>query len=124
MATLHFRSIERRRTARAAIRVELRVTQVTGPGEKIKFRTHTVSVSEHGGEMVLDGGAVVGQTLQLLNEYNARNAECRIVSVRHGKDGKVHGAFEFVSQVKNFWNMTFPLSGAKQLRRLVPARRA
>ena len=58
MSILHFRSIERRRTARAAICMNVLAYGETAGGEKFKFWTRTTSVSEHGG--VLEFASAVG----------------------------------------------------------------
>jgi len=91
-------------------------------GEKFKYWTHTISVSTHGGVLVEDGTLVMGQRFQLMNEYNRRKAECRVVAMRRGKDGVANVAFEFVEGGDNFWSMTFPPTGAKPLRRVAGGR--
>lgn len=91
-------------------------------GEKFRYWTRTISVSAHGGVLVLDGTLMAGQTLRLMNEYSLREAECRVVSAKRGRDGTGHVAFEFVSGGENFWSMTFPPSGAKPLRRMAGKR--
>ena len=90
-----------------------------GTGEKFKFWTRTVSVSAHGGVMVLDTSLAVGQRFQLMNEYTAKKAQAKVVSVRSGRDGMVHAAFEFVGGGEKFWSMVFPVAGAKPLRRVM-----
>jgi hypothetical protein len=70
---------------------------------------------------ILDANVVVGQTLVLINENSRQKAECKIVSLRQGGDGKSIVAFEFVSPNTNFWKMSFPRAGAKPLRRAVPS---
>lgn len=122
MAILHYRSIERRRTARAVMCMNVLVYSEKAEGEKFKCWTHTISVSAHGGMLLEDGALMAGQTFQLMNEYSLRKAECRVVSTMRGRDGVGKVAFEFVSGGENFWSMTFPPSGAKPLRR-IPGRR-
>ena len=60
----------------------------------------------------------VGQLLQLTNEYSAKTAQARVVSVRQERSGQRHAAFEFVQGGERFWNMVFPPAGAKPLRKL------
>lgn len=121
MSTLHFRRIERRRTPRVAIFADLTVQGFTETNEKFKVQTRSLSVSGHGGVTVLDAAVAVGQTLLLINENSRQKAECKVVSLRPGGDGKNIVAFEFVSPNTNFWKMSFPASGAKPLRRTVPS---
>jgi hypothetical protein len=39
--------------------------------------------------------------------------------VQRSREGKTHVGLEFLSTEINFWNMTFPLPGAKPLRRML-----
>jgi hypothetical protein len=126
MSILHFRSIERRRTARAVMSMRLVVSGERADGQKFKFWTRTESVSRHGGIMILNNMLDEAQQVELLNEFNHKKARVRIVSVKRSRDGQVHGAFEFVQGEENFWSMNFPVAGAKPLRRWTarPAERA
>jgi hypothetical protein len=119
MSILHFRSIERRRTVRVAMCMNVLAYGETEEGEKFKFWTRTTSVSAHGGVMAVETVLGVGQVFQLMNEYNMRKARARIVSVRRGREGKVNAAFEFVEGGERFWSMSFPASGTRPLRRFV-----
>lgn len=121
MSTLHFRRIERRRTARVAVFVDLTVQGFNQSNEKFKIQTRSLCVSGHGGLTVLDAAVTVGQKLFLVNEISRQKAECKVVSVRSGGDGKNVVAFEFASPQPNFWKMTFPPSGTRPLRRTLPA---
>ena len=109
MSTLHFRRIERRRTARVSVFADLTVQGFTENNEKFKVQTRSLCVSGHGGLTILDAGVVVGQTLLLINENSRQKAECKIVSLRPGGDGKSIVAFEFVSPNTNFWKMSFQM---------------
>lgn len=120
MSTLHFRRIERRRTARVAVFVDLTVQGFNQSNEKFKIQTRSLSVSGHGGLTVLDAAVTVGQKLFLVNEISKQRAECKVVSLRTGSDGKNLVAFEFVSPQPDFWKMTFPPSGTRPLRRTLP----
>ena len=124
MAILHCRSIERRRTARAVVTIEMSVTGVDERKEKFKFITRTVSVSAHGGVILLEAPLPVGQKFQMVNEFNRKKAACQVLSVRLGRDGKLHGAFELLCAETNFWSMAFPAAGAKPLKRLLVAKSA
>ena len=122
MAIMHCRSIERRRTARAVVSIQMEVTGVSESNEPFKFSTRTISVSQHGGVILLEAPLPVGHRFQLLNEFNNRKATCRIVSVRVNKDGKVHGAFELHCPDGNFWSMSFPAAGARPMKRVFVAK--
>ena len=117
MSILHFRSIERRRTARAVMCMNVLAYGETAAGEKFKFWTRTTSVSEHGGMLELDKALEEGQVFELMNEYNMKKALAKIVSMRHKRDGRVNAAFEFLKGGQRFWSMVFPAAGARALRR-------
>jgi c-di-GMP-binding flagellar brake protein YcgR len=121
MGTLHFRRIERRRTARVALCVDLIVHGDTGSSEKFKAEARAVSVSGHGGMMVLEPKVAIGQKLVVINMNSGQKAECNVVSVKALRDGKSHVAFEFTASEINFWKMSFPTAGTKPMRRAVPA---
>jgi len=118
MAILHCRSIERRRTARAVVTIEIVVTGLDETKHKFHFLTKTVSVSGNGGVILLEAPLPVGQKFHMVNEFNRKKAACRIVSVRAGKEGKLLGAFELLCAEHNFWSMAFPASGAKPMKRV------
>ena len=85
------------------------------------MQTRSLSVNGHGGLTVLDVAVSVGQTLFLVNENSRQKAECRVISLRPGDDGKTIVAFEFISTPANFWKVSFPPAGAKPLRRSAPS---
>jgi hypothetical protein len=119
MSILHFRSIERRRTARAAMSMNVLAYGQTEEGEKFKFWTRTTSVSAHGGVLVLEATLKAGQVFELMNEYNLKKASAKILSLRR-REGQVSAAFEFVNGGESFWSMAFPPSGARPLRMFRP----
>lgn len=120
MSTLHFRRVERRRTARVSVFADLTVQGFNDNNEKFRVQTRSLSVNGHGGLTVLDVPVSVGQTLFLVNENSRQKAECKVVSLRPGDDGKTIVAFEFTSPHANFWKVFFPPAGAKPLRRSLP----
>ncbi len=124
MPTLHFRRVERRRTARLSIFADLTVQGINQQNEKFKVQTRSLSVSGHGGLTVLDVPVSVGQTLLMINDHSKQKAECRVVSLRPGANGQTIVAFEFLAPPANFWKVSFPPAGSKTLRRSVPAEAA
>lgn len=121
MGTQHFRSIERRRTARVALCVDLIVHGETESRGKFRVEARTLSVSRHGGMMALEPEVRIGQKLMLINVNSGQKAECKMVSVKPVRDGKRNVAFEFASAEINFWKMYFPVAGTKPIRRTVQA---
>jgi hypothetical protein len=121
MGTQHFRSIERRRTARVALCVDLIVHGELESSGKFKAEARTLSVSRHGGMMALEPEVRIGQKLMLINVNSGQKAECKVVSAKPVRDGKRNVAFEFVPAEINFWKMYFPVAGTKPIRRTAHA---
>jgi hypothetical protein len=117
MAIIHFRCKERRRTLRVSITVPLTVHGMTDEGEKFDVYARSQSVNRNGALLQLDQVVVVGQTLRLVNDNSNRTAESRVVSIKRDREGKTLVAVEFMTPDANFWHMTFPIPGAKPLRR-------
>ena len=89
-------------------------------GQKFCIHVKSNAVSQHGAQIETEHPLVVGQSVVVVNESSARKVEARIVSVQRKRDGKAFFGLEFLSGEINFWNMTFPIPGAKPLRRAVP----
>ncbi|HSC45977.1 MAG TPA: PilZ domain-containing protein [Candidatus Acidoferrum sp.] len=120
MSLLHFRCKERRRTQRVALSVPLVLNGQNEDGEKFSLRAKTNAVSQHGAQIESEHPLVIGQVLLLINENSARKVEARVASIQRKRDGKTYVGVEFLTGEINFWNMTFPLPGAKPLRRALP----
>jgi len=121
MAILHFRCKERRRTLRVMLTVPLKVRGMDVAGAPFSVETNSHTVSQHG--VLIELGVIVslGDLLQLENERTREKAEGKIVTIRHSRDGKTYVGVEFTDQNINFWHMSFPVPGAKPLRRMVSA---
>ena len=120
MSLLHFRCKERRRTQRVSLTVPLAVHGHNEDGQKFCIHAKSNAVSQHGAQMETEHPLVIGQSIVVVNESNARKVEARVASIQRKRDGKTHVGVEFLSGEINFWNMTFPIPGAKPLRRAVP----
>src|SRR6516164_1696970 len=117
MSVLNFRYRERRRTLRVALSVPVVVHGQNEQGEKFCVRAMTRAVNQQGALLVMDEAVVPGQSLLLVNENTSRSAETRVAHVRRDRDGKRYVGVEFVNPDANFWKMTFPMPGARPLRR-------
>ena len=120
MSLLHFRYKERRRTVRVALSVPLTVHGKLEGGEKFCVRTCSQSVNRHGALFPLETPVIMGQPLLLVNDITAQGVECRVVAVRHARDGKTYIGVEFANSEGNFWHMSFPVPGTRPLRRAFP----
>jgi hypothetical protein len=119
MAILHFRCKERRRTLRVMLTVPLKVHGQTVDGETFSVETRSHTVSLHGASIELAPKVMLGDLLKLENERTREKIEGKVVTIRHSRDGKTYIGVEFVDQDVNFWHMSFPVPGAKPLRRVV-----
>jgi hypothetical protein len=119
MGVLHFRYRERRRTLRVALALPVLVHGQNDMGEKFCYKAITRSVNRQGALVVIDQGegVVIGQSLLLVNENTSRPAESHVVFVKRERDGKYLVGLEFANPDTNFWKMTFPVPGARPLRR-------
>jgi hypothetical protein len=122
MAIIHFRCKERRRTLRVSISVPLTVHGKTDEGEKFSASARSQSVNRNGALLHLDQIVITGQSLLLVNDNSNRTAESRVVSIKRDREGKTLVAVEFVTPDANFWHMTFPIPGAKPLRRPIASK--
>jgi hypothetical protein len=119
MGVLHFRYRERRRTLRVAMALPIVVHGQNDAGEKFCVRAITRSINKQGALLTMDEMVEPGQALLVVNENTSRSTEARVAHVRRERDGKMFVGLEFVNPEVNFWMMTFPLPGARPLRRSV-----
>jgi len=119
MGVLHFRYRERRRTLRVALSVPVAVHGINEQGEKFCVRGVTRSVNQQGALLVADVPVVAGQDLLVVNENTSRSTETRVVYAKKERDGNFYVGIEFANPDSNFWKMTFPVPGARPLRRRV-----
>ena len=119
MGVLHFRYRERRRTLRVAMSLPVVVHGQNEMGEKFCARAMTRSINQQGALLAMDEPVLAGQDLLLVNENTSRSVETRVVYVKRERDGKLSVGLEFVNAETNFWKMTFPVPGARPLRRAV-----
>ena len=117
MGVLHFRYRERRRTLRVTMTLPVIVHGANDQGEKFCVRCATRSINQQGGQLVMDEPVVAGQDLLLVNENTNRSIESRVVYAKKERDGHFYVGVEFVNTDSNFWKMTFPVPGARPLRR-------
>jgi len=122
MGVLHFRYRERRRTLRVAMSLPVVVHGQNEMGEKFCLRAMTRSINQQGALLAMDEPVLAGQELLLVNENTSRSVETRVVYVKRERDGKLSVGLEFVNAETNFWKMTFPVPGARPLRRAVSSK--
>jgi hypothetical protein len=119
MSLLHFRCKERRRTQRVSLTVPLAVHGQNEDGTKFCIHAKSNAVGQHGAQIESEHPLVIGQIVVVVNENSTRKTEARVASIQRKRDGKTYVGVEFLSTEINFWSMTFPVSGAKPLRRAI-----
>ncbi len=117
MGVLHFRYRERRRTLRVSLALPLLVHGTDDMGQKFCYRATTRSLNQQGTLVQMDQPLVVGQALLIVNENTNRPAEMHVVNVKRERDGSYVVGLEFTNPITDFWKMTFPVPGARPLRR-------
>lgn len=119
MPTLHFRRVERRRTTRVSMFIDLLVQSCSDARVEFFQNARTESVSGHGGSMILglDVPVRVGQTLRVTNQCTRESVACKVVSVRPARDRQIRVSFEFAESASNFWKMSFPSVGIRAAHR-------
>ena len=71
-------------------------------------RTRTLSVSAHGGRIVLGPSPRVGQSLLVVNEITQEEQECRVVHTEREFDGQLEVGIAFTRPAPDFWKVRFP----------------
>ena len=102
---------------RVLLPVPLKVHGQTESGERFTVFTESHTVSLHGASLRLEAGVVLGEILLLENQKTQETVEGKVVTIRHSRDGKTYVGVEFTTTEVNFWHMTFPVPGAKPMRR-------
>ncbi|HTQ86955.1 MAG TPA: PilZ domain-containing protein [Candidatus Solibacter sp.] len=100
----------RRRSQRVALSMPVVVWEPDSDRRDPIEKTHTLSVSRHGGLMTLRVDVACGQSLMVTNAYSRVSLECRVVYVAPDKQEARVVGFEFLEPATNFWNITFPIS--------------
>jgi hypothetical protein len=97
----------RRRTQRAAMQINVRVSGYNAEGERFSEDTHTVEISALGGLVILQTAVKRGQRLVLSNLQSKVTVECMVA--HHEAKGPVwHVGLAFVVLNQPFWPIEFP----------------
>ena len=98
----------RRRSQRLTLSMPVMVSEGESSTPNPMERTHTLSVSRHGGLIALRANVNWGQSLLLTNPFSRISQPCRVVYVGPEQQEKRHIGIEFLGPVTNFWNISFP----------------
>lgn len=97
-----------RRSKRVKLSLPVRVQGQTASGEPFRELTHTLSLSAHGGLVLLGVKLQKEQTIVVENVRTGGQQECRVAYVSHPQNGKRPVGIEFKQTATSFWQIHFP----------------
>ena len=102
--------MNRRRSERVMLEVNVVVLTETSEGEQLKEETKTLVVNAHGGLLNLQMEVLPAQPVVIVNAKSGREQTARIVRVDQPPGGHFQVAFEFDEPSPDFWPIIFPPS--------------
>ncbi|HET8924847.1 MAG TPA: hypothetical protein VFN26_17840 [Candidatus Acidoferrum sp.] len=108
MTTHDVRSIERRRSARVAASIAVRVQGQARSGQEFNVQTHTHTVSLFGCLILLDVEIFVDRKVVLTREDTHQSVEGKFVSTWRHPDGRRFVGVAFSSVAQDFWRVAIP----------------
>ncbi|MGB8476345.1 MAG: hypothetical protein WCE61_19865 [Candidatus Acidiferrum sp.] len=100
--------INRRRSERVMLQIQVTVLAETAEREQVQEDTHTLVVNAHGGYLKLKMELLNGQPFILLNPQNGMEQGCRVVRIDQPSPDYFAVAFEFDRPAPKFWPLSFP----------------
>jgi len=97
-----------RRSKRVKLSLPVLVQGQTATGEPFRELTQTLSLSAHGGLVLLGVKVQKEQTILVENLSTNGQQECRVVYISHSQNGKRPVGIEFRQTSTNFWQIHFP----------------
>lgn len=104
-----------RRSDRILIDVPLVVRSSSEERQAFREETFTVTVSAHGGLMMLEAPVKLGQTIVLMNPKNWDEREAKVAYLGRPHAGLAQVAFEFNRPAPEFWALESPPANWKLL---------
>lgn len=105
----------RRRSQRLTLSMPVVVSESDSSVHYPLERTHTLSVSQHGGLISLRSNVNWGQSLMLTNPFSRVSQPCRVVYLGPEQKESRQVGIEFLGPVINFWNISFPAPVARSV---------
>lgn len=103
-------SVDKRRSQRILLKIQIMVTAQFEDGLPIKEDTTTLEVNAHGALIALAMKVRIGQKLTVRNWGTAQEQEFRVVHARESFGGKSEVGITFPYATPKFWNVDFPPS--------------
>jgi len=95
--------VERRRSRRKLLKVDLLIRGESVEKEAFQEQAFTISVSPYGALVAMSTKVALGQTLVLKNLKNQDEIEGRVTRLGRSKAGQAQVSVEFVPPAPNFW---------------------
>jgi hypothetical protein len=104
-----------RRSERVLVDVPLVVRNASEEKQTFREETFTVTISAHGGLMMLGTPVKVGQRIVIMNPKNWDEREAKVASLGQPHAGLAQVAFEFNRPAPEFWALESPPANWKLL---------
>jgi len=104
-----------RRSERVLIDIPLVVRSVAEEKQGFREETFTVTVSAHGGLMMLEAPVKLGQRIVVMNPKNWDEREAKVAYLGQPHAGLAQVAFEFNRPAPEFWALDSPPANWKLL---------
>lgn len=98
----------RRQSQRILMQVAVRVSGYDDLGSSFKEKTHTISISPHGGLLLLSAPVRIGQRLVLSNIQTRAVTECIVVHKGGHQADSLEVGVQFILPDSTFWGVAFP----------------
>jgi hypothetical protein len=104
-----------RRSERVLVDVPLVVRNSSGEKQTFREETFTVTVSAHGGLIMLEAPVKIGQKIVVMNPKNWDEREALVAYLGRPHAGLAQVAFEFSRPAPEFWALDSPPANWKLL---------
>src|SRR6266576_6233637 len=103
MGSLLYTGPERRRSGRLSWDIGIIIRVASPKGASWEEETFTISVSNHGALVLLEGNVAVGQEVTLVNPQNQREVAAKVVRIGGPHGGLRMVGLEFLEPSGEFW---------------------
>jgi len=104
-----------RRSERVLIDLPLVVRSPVDDKQSFREETFTVTVSAHGGLVMLEAPVKLGQRIVVMNPKNWDERDAKVAYLGRPHAGLAQVAFEFSRPAPEFWNLDSPPDNWKRL---------
>lgn len=107
--------IEKRRSDRLGVKVEVRVEGVDPNGEIVEYEGSAAGLNRHGARIKIPWPLDCGHPVRVrTTQRKSRQADFRLVPIDSPKESVGDYGIESLNENENFWGIEFPDSGGKE----------